>query len=109
MKNTTIISIANYLKNVPEMATEYKEIAQEAAKIEAKASAAKSAYDAARDVVMAILTDVPVTVADLFTKCENDLPEGFTKSKLQYALINYWTDEVVKIQNGKSPNQYRKA
>ena len=39
----------------------------------------------------------------------DELPEGMTKSQVQYALINYWAGEVVKIENAKAANQYRKA
>lgn len=109
MKKTTMTAIANYIKNVPELATEYTELAAELAKGEAKAQANRDLYEAAHEVVMAHLTDKPMTVAELAEACGNELPEGMTKSKIQYALLNYWTEEVVKIENAKSANQYRKA
>ena len=55
---------------------------------------------------MAHLGDKPMTIAVIFTACENELPDGTTKNKVQYGLLNYWKDEVVKIE-GK-PNQYRR-
>lgn len=109
MKKNTMTTIANYIKNVPELANEYTELAAELAKGEAKAQANRNLYEAAHDVVMAHLTDKPVTVTELVEACGDELPEGMTKSKVQYALINYWADEVVKIENPKSANQYRKA
>ena len=109
MKKNTMITITNYLKNVPELANEYAELAAELAKGEAKAQANRDMYAAAHDVVMAHLTDTPVTVAELTAACGDELPEGFTKSKVQYALLNYWADEVTKIENAKGANQYRRA
>lgn len=102
-------TIANYIQNVPELANEYAELRAELAKDYAKAQANRELYEAAHTVVMSKLTAEPITVADLFTLCEGELPTGFTKSKLQYALVNYWADEVVKIENAKSANEYRKA
>jgi hypothetical protein len=56
---------------------------------------------------MAVLTETPVTLNDWYEACASELPEGFSKSKMQYAVRTYWTDEVVKIE-GKV-NKYRKA
>lgn len=109
MKKNTMTAIANYIKNVPELATEYAELSAELAKSEAKAQANRELYDTAHEVVLAHLTDKPMTVAEIVEVCGDELPEGMTKSKVQYALINYWADEVVKIENAKSANQYRKA
>lgn len=107
MKRTTIATIANYIKDVPELAAEYAEVRAELDKNEAKAAANRELYDLMRDVVMSYLGDTPMTVAEIFTACKADLPEGATKNKIQYALSNYWTDEVVKDDNGKV-NTYRR-
>ena len=109
MKKNTMTTIANYIKNVPELATEYAELAAELNKNEAKAQANRELYATAHDIVMAHLDATPVTVADLFTACEGELPEGFSKSKVQYALSNYWADEVVKHDNGKKAYTYSRA
>ena len=109
MKKNTLTAIANYIKNVPELATEYAELAAELAKNEAKAQANRDLYAAAHDVVMAHLTDTPVTVADLFAACEDELPEGFSKSKIQYAVRELWASEVVKHENGKKAFTYSRA
>ena len=37
----------------------------------------------------------------------DELPDGFTRGKLQYAVTKLWVDEIVKI-DGK-PNTYKKA
>ena len=73
---------------------------------EAKAKNAE-AYDAIHDIVMGALSAVPVTVAELWESIEDEVPEGITKGKVQYALTHLWQDEIVKIE-GK-PNTYRKA
>lgn len=109
MKKNTMTTIANYIKNVPELANEYAELAAELAKGEAKAQANRDLYAAAHDVVMAHLSDTPVTVTELFAACGDELPEGMSKGKIQYAILNYWASEVVKIENPKGANQYKRA
>lgn len=102
-------AIANYIKNVPELANEYAELAAELAKTAEKKQANRSLYDQAKEVVLNALSNEPMTISQLFDKCADALPEGFTRGKMQYAILNYWSDEVVKIDNGKSANQYRRA
>ena len=77
------------------------ERAEKANARKADAKAAKmNEYAAAHDVVIGTLADAvaPVTVAELFEACENELPDGFTKNKISYALRTYWADEVVKTE-----------
>lgn len=100
-------TIAEYIKNVPELAEEYAELAAEIQKDIDKANANRALYDVAKDIVLAALTDQLVTVADLFAKVEADLPDGFSKSKMQYALTHYWADDVTVVKDGRNPNQYR--
>ena len=66
-------------------------------------------YDAAKAVVMGelALADKAVTIGELYEAVEGNLPEGFTKGKLQYAVTRLWKDEIVHIE-GKV-NTYRKA
>ena len=64
-------------------------------------------YDTAKAVVMDELGDKPVTIGELYEAVQENLPEGFTKGKLQYAVTRLWTDAIVKIE-GKV-NTYRKA
>lgn len=109
MKKATMTAIANYIQNVPELATEYAELAAELNKNEAKAQANRELYATAHDVVMAHLNATPVTVAELYASCEDELPDNFSKSKVQYALSNYWADEVVKHDNGKKAFTYSRA
>ena len=65
------------------------------------------AYDAIHDIVISALADEPATCGEIFDAIEDELPEGITRSKVQYALSHLWKDEIVKIE-GK-PNTYRKA
>ena len=65
------------------------------------------AYEGIHDLVVGTLTSVPVTFAELFEAIEDELPEGMTKGKVQYAVTHLWGDEIVKIE-GK-PNTYRRA
>ena len=66
-------------------------------------------YDSAKAVVMSelALTDKAVTISELYDAVADNLPEGFTKGKLQYAVTRLWKDEIVRIE-GKV-NTYRKA
>ena len=83
------------------------EMKAELAKNEAKAQANRDLYATAHDVVIGALTDKPVTLAELWEAVKGTVPEGMTKSKVQYALRELWATEVVKIE-GKV-NEYRKA
>jgi hypothetical protein len=65
------------------------------------------AYEAIHDIVMGALTSVPATVAEIWDAIEDEVPEGITKGKVQYALTHLWGEEIVKVE-GK-PNGYRKA
>lgn len=73
----------------------------------AEKAARAAEYEAIHNLIVDNLTDTPVTVADLFAEIEGELPEGMTRSKVQYALTHLWQDEIVKIA-GK-PNTYRRA
>lgn len=68
-------------------------------KAEQKAAKANE-YAEAHDAVMGVISDATaaVTVAEIYESCKNELPEGFTKNKIAYALRVYWADEVVKTE-----------
>ena len=100
-------TIANYIKNVPELAAEYAELQAELNKNAEKAKANRDMYAAAHDVVISALTNKPVTLAELWEAVKNTVPEGMTKSKVQYGLRELWAAEVVKIE-GKV-NEYKRA
>ena len=109
MKKASLQSLVSYLngETVDNIAEIKAEIEAELAKGAEKAQANRDLYAAAREVVLAAMTEAPQSVAEIFAACEENLPEGFSKGKVQYALMNYWTDAVVKIENPYGPNQYR--
>ncbi len=55
-------------------------------------------YEIAKPIVFSALSETPATIAEIFNEIESELPEGFTKSKLQYAITRLWKDEVTKVE-----------
>ena len=112
MKKNTMQTIVAFLAAQTELpanvAIAADEMRVELAKNEAKAQANRDAYAIARDAVMNALTDTPKSVAEIHAACADELPEGFSRSKVQYGLLNYWADEVVKVENPKGANTYRR-
>ena len=105
---TALLDILNGVSYSDEMVAELKdELTKEINKGQAQKDANAQAYEAIHSLIVDTLSATPVTVAELFTEIEQDLPEGMTKGKIQYALTHLWQDEIVKIE-GK-PNTYRKA
>lgn len=82
------------------------EFGTEVAKIEIQKQAAQEAYNQAHDAVIAVMGSEPMTVAEIYANCSGLLPEGFSKAKVQYGLLNYWRNEVVKVENPKGANGY---
>ena len=64
-------------------------------------------YDEAKVIVMGELGDKPCTIGELYNALADELPAGFTKGKLQYAVTRLWKDEIVRTE-GKV-NTYCKA
>lgn len=64
-------------------------------------------YESFHELLVSNLSDSPATCSEIYEAIANELPEGVTKGKVQYALTHLWQDEIVKIE-GK-PNTYRKA
>ena len=110
MKKNTITALYNYfVKNdsTIDLSAVVEDIRAEYEKSAAKVDAKMLAYEQAKPVVFAAIADTALTVKDIFTACEDELPEGFTSHKIQYALLHYWADEVEKIDNGKGPFTYK--
>ncbi len=110
MKKNTITTLYNYfVKNndTIDLSAAVEDIRAEYEKSAAKVDAKMLAYERAKPIVLSAITGVALTVKDIFTTCENDLPEDFTASKIQYALLHYWANEVNKIDNGKGPFTYQ--
>ena len=110
MTKNTLKSLVAYLngQTIDNLDEIKASLEAELAKGEEKAQANRALYAEAHDVVMAHLSANPMTVAELYEACKDELPEGFSKSKVQYALLNYWASEVVKANDGKV-NTYAKA
>lgn len=102
MKKSTMLSLIAYLKGEtitnPDVILE--ELEAEVNKGEVKAQANRELYASAHDVVISALASAtaPVTVAELYEAIENELPEGMSKGKVQYAVTRLWTDEIVKTE-----------
>ena len=108
MKMSTLTAVVNYLKNVPEMQEAYQELTAEVEKQVKKVEENKVMYAAAKEVAMKHLTDELMDVNALLEAGKDEWPEDFTKSKLQYALNNYWSDEVERVKEGRNPYKYKK-
>ena len=111
MKKVTMNTILSLIATIdtPEAQAVRDELNAELNKgAEQKAENAKL-YDAAKAVVMDELSKATeaVTLGELYDAVESELPEGFTKGKLQYAMTRLWKDELVKVE-GKV-NSYLKA
>ena len=92
----TVLSGAEFEGKAEVMAELEKELNRGAAEREAKVAA----YEAARVAVFEAMRTIgaPATVADIYEEAKNELPEGFTRSKVQYGLLHYWNDSVVKTE-----------
>ena len=110
MKNTTYATVyafltANGFDNAEILAEFEKELNRNAAVKQEK----ETMYAKAKPIVLGVI-DVPATIAEIFEAIEGnvDLPEGFTKGNLQYAITRLWKDEIEKIE-GKVNTYCRKA
>ena len=110
MTKNTLSTLVNYLNahDIPELADVKTELLAQIEKNEVKAQANRELYASAHDVLMGIISDEPKTVAELYDM-STDWGANFSKSKLQYAIANYWAAEVVKHDNGKKPFTYSRA
>jgi hypothetical protein len=109
MKKVSLQSLVNYLngETVTNIAEIKAEIEAELAKGDAKKQANADAYEQAKPIVLGALSDTPVTIGELYDEIASDLPDGFSKGKVQYAITRLWADEVTKIE-GKVNTYTRK-
>ena len=102
MKKTTMNTIVNYINDnaIEDLYEVRDEIVAELNKGAEKAQANRDLYEQAHEVVIAALANVtaPVTIGELFDEVAPNLPEGFTKGKVQYAVTRLWVDEIVKTE-----------
>ena len=84
-----------------------RELDAELMKGEAQKAKNAEAYESIHTLIVDTLTDNPATVSEIWEAIEDEVPEGITKGKVQYALTHLWQDEIVKVE-GK-PNGYKRA
>jgi len=108
MKNTTYTTVysfltANGFDNAEILAEFEKEINRNAEAKQAK----ETMYAEAKPIVLGAM-DAPATITEIFEAVDGELPKGFTKGNLQYAVTRLWKDEIEKIE-GKVNTYVRKA
>lgn len=98
----TVIATLNSINfdNAEVMAELVKEL-ERAEQADVRKTAQRNAnlkgYDAVKAIVMENLSvETPITLAELWDAISEDVPEGFTKGKLQYAMTRLWEDMVEK-------------
>ena len=96
----TLVSFIDSIDAPQDVLAVRDEIIAELGKNEAKAQANRDLYTSAHDVVMNGLrmATAPVTIGELYESIADELPEGFSKGKVQYAITRLWADEVVKTE-----------
>ena len=127
MKMTKTVALTTALTFIPEEQTEVRDtlvkMIEQLSKPrnvsdEAKARAnekRKTATAQARAELVAEVAPIlrnhltaDVTDKELFEVAKDELPEGFSKGKVQYAITRMWVDEVVKHE-GKTNGYTRKV
>ena len=107
MKKASLSAIFTALKSIDFDSEILAEIEKELNKGEAEKAKNAQAYESIHDIVIGALGTAPATCGEIYDAIADELPEGMTKGKVQYALTHLWQDEIVKV-DGK-PNGYRKA
>ena len=111
MKKFSLQSLVSFIDSIdaPQDIKDIRnEIVAELNKGAEKAQANRDLYEQAKGIVLKALSDTPATIAEIYAEVENELPEGFSKGKVQYAITRLWADEVVKHE-GKTNTYTKKA
>lgn len=102
MKKSTMQSLVNYLNGatIDNLDEIKEELVAELNRDAEKAQKNRELYDSVKPIVFEGLRvcGVPVTIADLYEEIKGDLPSGFGKSKVQYAVTRLWADEIAKTE-----------
>ena len=102
MKKSTMITLVSLLNGeVIANPDEIKaELEAELNKGAEKAQANRDLYASAHDVVIEALrtASAPVTIGELYEAVADELPDGMTKGKIQYAVTRLWVDEIAKVE-----------
>lgn len=112
MKKSTMITLVSYLNGatVDNLDEIKAELEAELNRNAEKAAANRELYEAAKSVIFEgfRVAGTPVTIAELYEEIKDELPNGFSKSKVQYAVTRLWSDEIAKIE-GKTNTYTVKA
>lgn len=65
-------------------------------------------YDEVKPLIFGVLCDTPLSISEIYEAVADDLPNGFTKGKVQYAVTRLWANEVCK-HDGKTTTYTRKG
>lgn len=110
MTKATMNSILSLIADIQteEAAAVREAVTAELNKGKVKSEAASAGYESVKQLVMDTLTDTPATIGELYDELKGELPDDFTKGKLQYAITRLWKGEVTKVP-GKVSGYCRKA
>ena len=108
MKKATLSAIYDALKSIDFDPEILAEVEKDLTKGDAEKAKNAELYEVAKPIVLGALSDKPVTIAEIYDEVADDLPEGFTKGKVQYAITRLWADEVTKVE-GKVNGYTRKV
>ena len=108
MKKTSLSAIYAALKGIDFDSEILAEVEKELNRGEEQKAKNAELYDAAKPIVLGVLSDTPATIGEIYDEIADELPEGFTKGKVQYAITRLWADEVTKVE-GKTNGYCRKA
>ena len=100
MKKATLSTIYSALLDSGYESTDpiMEEISKELNRGEAEKAKNAELYEQAKPIVLGALSDTPATLSEIYDEIANDLPEGFSKGKVQYAITRLWADEVTKVE-----------
>ena len=98
MKKATLSAIYSALKDIQFDPDVLAEIETELSRGEAEKAKNAELYAQAKPIVFGVLSDTPVTISEIYDEIADELPEGFTKGKVQYAITRLWADEVTKVE-----------
>lgn len=114
MKKSTMQTLVAFLaaqNSLPaDVAVAADEIKAELNRNAEKAAANRNLYESAKPIVFEgfRVAGTPVTIAELYEEIKGELPQGFSKSKVQYAVTRLWSDEIIKTE-GKTNTYTVKA
>lgn len=108
MKKSTLVALYNYFcnsDNTVDTTTITEDIRTEYERLAGKSAENAALYDEAYAVLMKHLNKSEQTAAELYEKCAEELPEGFSRGKFNYLLRMHSTD-LTAHDNGRSPKTY---